>query len=293
MINQLLVLTRPLFVLDYETTGVDPARDRIVEIGFQQWSAEGMVKEWRSLVNPGVPIPAEASTVHGITDAMVQNCRECNLPEPMHNPPSITELEIENGPTLVVKTIAHEFKPWPSFKQLAPNVAAGFRNCDFAGKNIRFDLRFTAAEMARAGVEWSYKDARIIDAERLEQLAVPRTLSHLHEKYVGAPHDGAHGALSDVRASATVIVHQLQQHASLPRDMDALHALQWPGWIDGDGKFRFVNGVPCVGQWGKWAGRPMRDVERGYWDWILNNDFSSDVRALARDAKLGKFPEAK
>jgi DNA polymerase-3 subunit epsilon len=147
--------------------------------------------------------------------------------------------------------------------------------------------------MQRAGVSWSYVDARIIDAERLEQLAVPRTLSHLHEKYTGAKHDGAHGALSDVRASITVIGHQLQVHDALPRDLDALHAAQWPGWIDGEGKFRFVNGVACFGQWGKYAGKPMIKADKGYWDWVLTAEFPADVKVLAAAAKLGKFPEQK
>lgn len=315
MIHQLLNLTRPLFVIDCETTGVDTAKDRIVELGFQQWvgegpckhcesyetafknglvsripecdqchgsrRVEGMVKEWRTLVNPGVPIPEAVSKVHGITDAMVQACRICGKQAGEFNH---EVLEAHREVDLC------EFKPIPTFKQLAANLAGGLRDCDFAGKNVRFDLRILAAEFARAAVEWSYIGARIIDAERLEQLAVPRTLSHLHEKYVGHKHDGAHGALSDVRASTTVIVHQLQAHQTLPRDLDHLHALQWPGWIDGDGKFRFVDGVPCFGQWGKYATKPMRAADGGYWDWILGQEFSPEVKALAREAKLGKYP---
>ena len=255
MIHQLLKLDRPLFVIDTETTGVDVQRDRIVEIGFQQWEADGLKKEWRSLVDPVIHIPESVVAIHGISN--------------------------------------EDVKGWPQFKTLASNLARGLSNCDFAGKNVRFDLRLIAVEMQRAGVEWNYMEARIIDAERLEQLAVPRTLSHLHEKYTGVPHDGAHGALSDVRASTTVIVHQLQTYESLSRDMDTLHAAQWPGWIDGDGKFRFVDGVPCFSQWGKYAGQPMAKIDRSYWDWILSTDFPSDVKELARRAKLGQFPTMK
>lgn len=283
MIHQLLNLTRPLFVIDCETTGVDVARDRIVELGFQMWTAEGMAKEWRTFVNPGVPIPEAVSKVHGITDVVVAGCSVCGR---------FGVVQSRDGHELRIDadSMIHEFASWPTFKQLAANLAGGLRDCDFAGKNIRFDLRILAAEFARAAVEWSYLGARIVDAERLEQLAVPRTLSHLHEKYVGHKHDGAHGALSDVRASTTVIVHQLQTHQTLPRDLDHLHALQWPGWIDGDGKFRFVDGVPCFGQWGKYATRPMRAADGGYWDWILGQEFSPEVKTLAREAKLGKYP---
>lgn len=279
MIHQLLTLTRPLIVLDTETTGTDTAKDRIVEIGFQVWTAEGMTKEWRSLVNPGIPIPEAATKVHGITDEhVVLGCRLCGRTAMTHH---------DSGGA------CPEFKPVPRFKDLAANLAKGFADCDWAGQNVRYDLRMTAAEMQRAGVEWSYVGARIIDSSRLEALAVPRSLSHLHEKYVGMKHDGAHGALSDVRASTTVIAHQLQTHAALPRDLDALHAAQWPGWIDGEGKFRFVDGVPCFGPWGKYAGQPMRKADMGYWDFILKSDFSADIKALASAAKLGRFPEAR
>ncbi len=250
--NRLLILTRPLFAIDTESTGVDPQKDRIVEIAFAQWTAEGMVKEWQTRINPGISIPAAASKIHGIFDADV-----------------------------VGK---------PTFKQLAANLAGGFSNCDFCGQNCRFDLRILSAEFARASVSWSYSSALIIDSYQLERLAVPRSLSHLHEKYVGLKYDGAHGALSDVRAAATVIVKQLEAHPSLPRDVAKLHELQWLGQIDADGKFRMVDGVPCFAQWGKYANRPMREADVGYWDVILSKDFSAEVKALAAEAKMGRFP---
>lgn len=277
MINTLLSLTRPLIVLDTETTGVDTENDRIVELGFQVWTAEGMQKEWRSLINPGIPIPAEVTEVHHITDRDVKGCQTCG------------GQQNDSIPDWVVCSCA-AFKSAPFFKQIAGSLAFGFFNCDFAGKNVRFDLRIIAAEMARANTPWSYSGARIVDAERLEQLAVPRSLSHLHEKYTGHKHDGAHGALSDVRASTTVIVHQLKMYQTLPRDLDALHAAQWPGWIDSEGKFKFKNGVPHFGNWGKYKNQPMKNAGNGYWDFIISKDFSAEIKAIARAAKVGQLP---
>ncbi len=283
MIHQLLNLTRPLFVVDTETTGTDVQKDRIVSIGFEMWEASGLTKEWKSLINPGIQIPESATKVHGITDERVRGCRKCGKQLEDHQ----EKLSYDTDIGLCV------FEPWPTFKALASNLASGFSNCDFAGKRVRFDLRITSTEMGRNGVEWSYADARVIDAERLEQLAIPRSLSHLYEKYTGEKLEGAHDALTDVKASTVVIVKQLEMHSTLPRDMDALHAQQWPGWIDGDGKFKFVEGVACFGQWGKYAGMPMTKADKGYWDFILSNDFSADVKAVARKAKLGQFPEVK
>lgn len=284
MIHTLLNLTRNCFVLDTETTGVNPDTDHIVEIGFQQYDAAGMVKEWHSLINPGVPIPAGASAVHHITDEDFKKCRTCGVRLDAHPVGKVSE-------TIDAACITPS--AWPTFKQLAPNLAKGLVDCDFAGQSVRFDLRLLTAEFKRAGVAWSYAGARIIDSLQLERLAYPRDLGSLHERYTGAKHDGAHGAMSDVRASVAVIAKQLEMHSVLPRDLDQLHELSWPGWIDNDGKFRFVDGVPCFSQWGKYANRPMREADSGYWDFILSKDFGAEVKALAAAAKLKKFPEAK
>jgi DNA polymerase-3 subunit epsilon len=143
--------------------------------------------------------------------------------------------------------------------------------------------------MTRAGVAWSYVGARIVDSSRLEALAVPRSLSHLHEKYVGLKHDGAHGALSDVRAAVTVIMKQLETHDALPRDLDKLHEAQWPGYLCDGGEFRMENGVALC-QFGKHRGKPIQTIPNDYWDWILKSEFPADVKALAANAKLGRFP---
>ncbi len=292
MLHKLLNITRDLVVMDTETTGVNTDSDRIVELGMQRWTPdEGLVKEWRTLVNPLMPIPQGAIDKHHITDAMVQGCQTCECSKEQHHAHDLMT-------TLSDSRCCSEFKPWPTFKSLAPAMAQKMVKVDFAGKNIRFDLRIFAKEMQRNLVDWSYQGAYIIDAERLEQLALPRSLGHLYEKYLGKPLEGAHGALTDARASAEVIEKQLETHPGLPHDMKALHDAQWPGWIDGAGKFKFVNGVPCFGPWGKHANKPMNDpavsrIERGssYWDWILNTDFPPDVKQIARNAKLGKFPK--
>ena len=277
MLHTLLNLTRNLVVFDVESTGTNPETDRIVELSFALWDATGLVKEWRSLVNPGVPIPPHVSKIHKITDEMMRQCQACG------------QYDDDVAPD---RCRCERFKPVPRFKDLAASMAKGFVNCDYCGQNVRYDLQIFAAEMARAGVVWSYADARIVDSARLEQLAVPRSLSHLHEKYVGLKHDGAHGALSDVRAAATVIVKQLETHPNLPRDLDELHKIQWPGMLDASGKFKLIDGVATC-TFGKHRGVAMRKIPTSYWDWLLGAEFPEDVKQLAREAKLGKFPEAK
>lgn len=57
-------------VLDLETTGLGE-QDRICEIALVMMREGAVVEAWSSLVNPGIPIPPEATAVHGIADAMV------------------------------------------------------------------------------------------------------------------------------------------------------------------------------------------------------------------------------
>lgn len=313
MIHKLLNLTRPLIVPDTETTGTDPQNDRILELAFQVWEPErecrkccsgqlppeerdhpgssatcnicdgtriigGLTKEYRTLVNPGTPIPPEVTEIHGIKDDDFLLCRTCGL--------SRDECVMSGD----------SFKTWPAFKQLAANLLIGFTNCDYAGKNVRFDLRILMAEFARAGVEWTIGDARIVDSDRLEAWLNKRSLSHLYRKYTGQKLEGAHGALTDVQASTTVIEHQMRELSNdeestlLPRDFDTLHALQSPGMIDLEGKFQFIKGVPCFTRWGKYAGKPMTAADGSYWDWILKSEFSAEIKNLARRAKLKQFP---
>lgn len=255
MIHTLFTLERPLIVFDTETTGVDTNNDRIIELAFQLFTADGLQKEWKGLFNPEIPIPADASRTHGIFDVDV-----------------------------VGK---------PRFKDLAKNIAFGFSNCDFAGKNIRFDLRITKSEMDRAEVPWSYAGARIIDADRLEQLGEPRDLSTLYKKHTGKDLVDAHSALADVTASVEVIVAQLQKYTQLPRVLDRLHTLQWPGLIDTEGKFRVRNGV-VVCTFGKYRDQPITTIDPSYWrGFILNpkNSFSQEIKDIAANALKGIYPK--
>lgn len=290
MIHRLLNIRRPLIVLDVEATGLDPKEARIIEIGFQIWTEVGLLKEWRSLVNPGVPIPPETTKIHNISDETFKRCRHCiSLPQdhPAYQPSDDGTARCET------------FAPWPTFAQLAPNLAKGFVDCDFAGKNVRYDLRVFAAEFARTRVMWSYASARIVDADRLEHLGEPRTLSALYEKHVGKKPVDTHQALADVRMTTELIETQLQKYQTLPRDLDVLHATQWPGWIDPDGKFKFVDGVPCFGAWGKHANKSMRlvaKIDPQYYTKFIcgpTSDFSKDVKKLAMEAVAGRFPEVK
>ena len=66
-----LKLERPIMFFDLETTGTNILRDRIVEISMIKVYPDGHDLQRTVRVNPGMPIPAEATAVHHITDADV------------------------------------------------------------------------------------------------------------------------------------------------------------------------------------------------------------------------------
>jgi DNA polymerase-3 subunit epsilon len=63
---------------DLETTGTQPNENAIVEIGAVRFSGSDAVEGFGKLINPGIPIPEEASRVNGITDEMVRDAPEIN-----------------------------------------------------------------------------------------------------------------------------------------------------------------------------------------------------------------------
>ena len=110
-----IALERPLAVIDLETTGTDPKIDRIIEVSVLKLAPGGEADHRTRRVNPGVPIPPEATAVHGITDDDVADM--------------------------------------PTFRAIAPGLARYLDGCDLAGFNIlKYDLRLLAAEYNRAGV---------------------------------------------------------------------------------------------------------------------------------------------
>ena len=99
---------RAYVALDLETTGLDPARDRITEAGALRFDAEGReLAAWERLVDPGVPIPPEIRRITGITDADVRGA--------------------------------------PAFAEVADELAAFVGDAPIVGQNVGFDLRFLAA----------------------------------------------------------------------------------------------------------------------------------------------------
>ncbi|MBN1269055.1 MAG: 3'-5' exonuclease, partial [Kiritimatiellae bacterium] len=180
-----LKLQRPLAVFDIESTGVNRRKDRIIDLAIVTLLPDGSQSTFTFRVNPEMPIPAQATKVHGITDADVKDC--------------------------------------PTFKQVAADVAACLEGCDLAGYNILgFDIPLLEEEFRRAEVPFNMDGRRVVDAQRIFHQNEPRDLTAALKFYCGEMHLGAHGALEDVLATVRVLDGELARYKDLPRDVEGL-----------------------------------------------------------------------
>jgi DNA polymerase-3 subunit epsilon len=259
----MMKLDRPLCVFDLEATGTDPNQDRIVDVCVIRYEPDGTETVLSSLVDPGVPIPAEATAIHKISDDMVRG--------------------------------------QPTIKDLAPRLLGAFADADISGFNAaRYDIPLLAAELKRAGYDWPLEGKRIVDSFVIFQRKERRDLTAAYKFYCGKDLSGAHRAEADVRATAEVLWAQAEHYPDLPKDVAGLAAFCAqidPGRVDADGKFVWRAGQAAFGFGGKHKGKLLKDVARedpSYLDWMVNKgSFPPAVVAICRDALKGKFPEKK
>ncbi|MCI5779365.1 MAG: 3'-5' exonuclease [Lentisphaeria bacterium] len=256
-----LQLERPLAVFDIESTGVVPQRDRIVEIAVMKIMPDGTSRTTVRRLNPGMPIPPGATAIHGITDADVADC--------------------------------------PRFEDIAEKLYAYLDGCDLAGYNIAgFDVPLLENEFKRANLDFRSGERKIVDAYAIFCKLYPRTLTAAYKFFCGKDLENAHGAAADTAATWEVLQGELAKHPELPRTLAELAEysdMSDPDAVDRSRRFKW-SGDEVIVNFGKYAGRTLRDIaenEPGFLRWIIKNDFPDDVRDIAGNALLGKFPERK
>lgn len=252
------ILKRPLVVLDTETTGSVPYRDRVVELGAVKLYSDGRRERWTRRINPEMRIPVEATAIHGITNADVQDC--------------------------------------PPFRRVAPDFVRWVGDADLCGFNIHsFDLRILKVEMARCGVEFPMEGRSIIDVQVIFHRREPRDLGAAVRFYLDREHRGAHSAEADAEATLDVLLAQLERYSDLDRTIPGLEAAsKRPSnrWVDPDRKLEWRDGEACF-TFGRHAGRSLRDVlaaDPPYIDWILERDFPEVLKGIVIEAREGRFP---
>jgi DNA polymerase-3 subunit epsilon len=166
----------PIALIDTETTGRDATKDRIIEIGVVMGLRGEVVGRFSKLIDPGCPIPAESSAVHGIKDADVAGM--------------------------------------PKFAEIAEELLAFLGNAIPAAYNAQFDRGFVLAELERAGVRPAApppamrREVDWIDplsfARELYKDEQSRALGDMARR-LGIPLTNAHRATDDAEAALNIL----------------------------------------------------------------------------------------
>ncbi len=236
----MLQLKRPIVFIDLETTGVSLSADRIVEIAMVKIMPEESRQVKRKLLNPEMPIPKEASDIHGITDDMVKDA--------------------------------------PTFKQAANEIKMFIENCDLGGYNSnRFDIPILMEEFLRSGINVDLSTRKMIDVQHIFYTMEPRTLSAAYKFFCEKELVGAHSAKTDVNATIDVLMAQLKRYNKLGNTVESiLELIGEDKIVDYARRFSYNDSGREIFNFGKHKGRVVADVLRAepqYYDWMMRGDF--------------------
>ena len=235
-----LKLKRPIIFFDLETTGVDTATDRIVEISMVKIGVDGSRQVKTRRINPEMHIPEEATAVHGITDEDVKN--------------------------------------EPTFRQIAKSLAQFIEGCDFGGFNSnRFDLPVLVEEFMRAEVDVDFKRRKYVDVQNIFHKKEQRTLVAAYKFYCDKELENAHSAEADTLATYEVLEAQIARYGDIGDTVEALAEFSTHSEsADFAGRIGFDSDGVEIFTFGKYRGRRVRDVLRSdpsYYSWMMNGDF--------------------
>ena len=251
-----LKISKPICFFDLETTGVNVSLDRIVEISILKIFPNGNKESKTWLVNPGVPIPLEASNIHGITNDIVKN-------EPL-------------------------------FKMIASDIKSMINNCDLAGFNSnKFDIPLLAEELLRSEIDFSLDNVATIDVQNIFHKMEQRTLSAAYQFYCGKSLDNAHSSKADTLATYEVLESQIEKYDDLENNVSFLSDFSKRGKnVDLAGFIKYnKDNIPCF-SFGKHKGKTVDYVlenESGYFGWLLNADFPMYTKKVLTQIRLNKL----
>ena len=248
-----LNLRNPLIFFDLETTGIDVALDRIVEISYLKVFPNGDEELKTMKVNPTVPIPPKVSAIHGITDEDVKDA--------------------------------------PKFSEIARMLARVFEGCDFAGYNSnKFDIPLLAEEFLRAGVDIDLKKRKFIDIQVIFHKKEQRTLGAAYKFYCDKNLEGAHSAEADTRATYEVLKAQLDRYSDLPNDVDELSKYSSQNRnVDFLGRIVYDGEGIEIFNFGKYKGQSVTEVlkkDPSYYAWMMNGQFPLHTKNVLTGIKL-------
>ncbi len=182
-----MTLHTEVFVcVDCESTGLDPATDRIVEIAVTRFTLAELLESYESLINPERDIPQISQNIHKISNAMVAGK--------------------------------------PKIGEVLPTILKLLEGKVIVGHGINFDIALICAEAKRCQIPTTLHNAPFIDTLRLARLygeSPINSLDKLREHFNLEP-QGTHRAMSDVLVNIEVFKHLIKRYKTLKEILQAL-----------------------------------------------------------------------
>ncbi|MBR4871545.1 MAG: 3'-5' exonuclease [Alistipes sp.] len=248
-----LKLKRPIVFFDLETTGVDTATDRIVEISLVKIDVDGTKSVKTRRINPEMPIPAAATAVHGITD--------------------------------------EDVKDEPTFRQIARSLAQYIEGCDFGGFNSnRFDLPMLVEEFMRAGVDVDFRKRKFVDVQTIFHRKEQRTLVAAYKFYCDKDLENAHSAEADTLATYEVLEAQIERYPDIGDTVEQLAEFSSTGAnVDFAGRIALNDKGEEIFTFGKYRGQSVEEIfrkEPSYYKWMMDGDFPQYTKKVITEIRL-------
>jgi len=251
--------------LDLETTGINVVTDRIVEIALLKIFPDGREEEKLLRINPGIPIPPQASAIHGIFDDDVRDA--------------------------------------PLFKEVAKIIARFIEGCDLAGFNsTRFDIPLLTEEFLRVDLDLDLKKHKFVDVQIIFHRMEKRTLSAAYKFYLLNDLENAHNAMADTKATYEVLKAQIERYDGVEFDDNGKKTIPIVNSVDALSSFSaFDKSVDFAGRiiydekgveifnFGKHKGKTVENVlrtEPGYYSWMMQGEFPLYTKKVLTAIKL-------
>lgn len=239
-------ITKPVLVLDIETTGTDTKTDETIQFAGIKIHPDGSKEELSFLCKPSKPIPKEASDVHGITNEQVKNEE--------------------------------------TFEQHAEQLSQFIEGADVAGYNLaNYDIVILDRQMEQCGYVDIFEKSYIYDAYTVFCKECSRKLTDAVRYYTGKEIEDAHDALGDVKSTIAVMATQLKNNGKDLTTM-ASEVSAKPEDRIGISKYIIFNEdkEPILNFSQKNKGKKLSDVDEGFLLWILKNDFPKKTKAFIK-----------
>jgi len=248
-----LNLKKTIAFFDLETTGISITHDRIVEIAVLKIHPNGLKETKTWLVNPTIPIPKEASDIHGIKDEDVADK--------------------------------------PTFKEIAKQVDEFMSHCDLGGFNSnRFDIPLLVEELLRVDIDFKIPSRKFVDVQTIFHKMEQRNLTAAYKFYCGKSLENAHSAEADITATYEVLEAQIDRYEELQNDVNFLSEFSsHNNNVDVAGRIIYNDKMVEVFNFGKYKGKPVEEVlktDPGYYGWLLKGDFSLHTKKVMSEIRL-------